>query len=143
MHKKIATLLLPLLLASSVQSDEEIHPSFGNIMLEFGTRYSTLYYSAKADNYQLANYQLHELKEALEVAEHIRPKYEKKLKRFEHLHLQKLENALKKRNFTIFKKVYFRGLQACNECHTQTGHPYIRYKLPQHGVLFLEMQLQR
>ena len=47
----------------------EIQPGFGSIMMEFGHRFYVAYYAAKAANWELAAYEIHELIEAQEIAE--------------------------------------------------------------------------
>ncbi len=121
----------------------EIQPGLGTIMIEFGHRFHTLYYAAKAKNWDLASYQLHELIEAQEVAETTRPKYQEALKSFEDEHLHRLQTVLQEQNSQKFESVYMETLNACNRCHKESGHPYIHYQLPKEPPTFLKMSLPK
>jgi hypothetical protein len=52
-------------------------------MIEYGYRYTTAYYAAKAGNWGLAEYQLKEMREIQEVGETTRPARAGALKGFE------------------------------------------------------------
>ena len=120
----------------------EIQPGLGTIMMEFGHRFYIAYYAAKAKNWEMAKYELHELVEAQEVAETTRPKYKKQLKDFEDSSIEKLQEAVEEKNWKAFKRRYAQTTKACNACHAANGHPYIRYRLPKQAPEFLDMSLR-
>jgi hypothetical protein len=120
----------------------EVQPGLGTIMVEFGHRFYITYYAAKAQNWGLAKYQLHELIEAQEVAEITRPKYTEQLKEFEDTYLKKLTKAIETKDIKSFEKEYKKTTQACNTCHSKNGHPYIQYQLPKEAPLYLRMQIK-
>jgi len=117
----------------------EIQPGLGTVMIEFGHRFHVAYYAAKANNWDLAKYEIHELIEAQEIAEVTRPKYAEKLKVFEHQYLDELNEAIQSKEWTKFAKKYTQAVNGCNACHAETGHPYIRYKLPKNPPLMPSM----
>ena len=119
----------------------EVQPGLGTIMVEFGHRFYITYYAVQAKNWGLAEYQLHELLEAQEVAEVTRPKYKKQLKEFEDSHIAQLQKAVKTKNVKLFNRYYKETTNACNECHKDNGHPYIQYKLPKNPPKYLRMEL--
>ncbi len=119
----------------------EIQPGLGTIMIEFGHRFYVAYYAAKAGNWKLAEYQIHELVEAQEVAEVTRPKYTEALKSFEHGAMADLQKAIKAKEWKLFDAKYTQATNACNACHKSTGHPYIQYRLPKEAPLYLRMGL--
>ena len=57
----------------------KIQPGLGTIMVEFGHRFTILYYGAKSLNWELAKYELDEMVEAQEVAIITRPEYKQQL----------------------------------------------------------------
>ena len=120
----------------------EIQPGLGSIMIEFGHRFYIAYYAAKANNWELAKYQIDELLEAQEIAEETRPKYAKQLKSFEGNAIKKLQNTIEAKDWKLFKQKYNEVTKACNLCHTINGHPYIQYKLPKEAPKYLRMRLQ-
>jgi hypothetical protein len=120
----------------------EIQPGLGTVMMEFGHRFYIAYYAAKAKNWELAKYELHELVEAQEVAETTRPKYKKQLKSFEDSFIEELQQAAEEKEWKSFEKRYAEAIKACNACHVANGHPYIKYKLPEKAPEFLDMSLK-
>ena len=119
----------------------EIQPGLGTIMVEFGHRFYIAYYGAKASNWELAKYELHELIETQEIAEATRPEYKKQLKEFEEKHLEKLIQTIETKNFKKFEFEYTKTTKACNACHVANGHPYIQYELPKEAPKYLRMAL--
>ena len=119
----------------------EIQPGLGTIMVEFGHRFYITYYAVQAKNWGLAEYQLHELLEAQEVAEVTRPKYKKQLKEFEDSNIAQLQEAIKTKDVELFNRYYKETTKACNSCHKTNGHPYIQYKLPNNPPQYLRMEL--
>jgi len=115
------------------------HLGFGAVMHEYGLRFWSLYYAAKAGNAKLAAYEMHEMLEAQEAAEALRPRYAKELKAFEKAHLEGLEKAING-DFATFKRKFSAAQNACNACHVRTGHPYIRYELPATPPPMLKME---
>ena len=119
----------------------EIQPGLGSIMREFGYRFYIAYYAAKANNWGLAKYHIHELIEAQEIAEVTRPKYSKQLKLFEDNYIKKLRNSIEAKDWKLFKTRYTQTTNACNNCHKVNGHPYIQYQLPKEEPKYLRMSL--
>ena len=126
----------------TIQNIADIQPGLGVIMIEFGHRFHIAYYAAKAKNWELAKYELHELIEAIEVAEVTRPKYKTKLKDFEDNFIKPLQESIKAKDFDKFSKNYTKTVDGCNNCHKNTGHPYIKYQLPTSPPLTLKMILE-
>ncbi|WOE69270.1 hypothetical protein RZR97_09115 [Hydrogenimonas thermophila] len=146
--KKI--LLVPFMIISlfgskdhtfSLKELSSIQPGMGTVMMEYGYRFYVIYYAAKANNWDLAKYQLNEQLEIQEVGETTRPEYAEKLKKFESKYLTKLEKDIEVKDWIRFKKDYNEASEACNQCHYETGHKYIQYKLPAHPPTLLKMSL--
>jgi cytochrome c553 len=124
----------------SLEKLSAIQPGMGTVMMEYGHRFWTLYYAAKAGNWDLAAYQLHEQLEIQEVGEATRPKYAAKLKAFEATHLAKLEKAIEAKEIKAFERAYADATRACNRCHEETGHGYIHFTLPATPPPMLRME---
>jgi cytochrome c553 len=136
---------LPLLAALAFAANAQTpragwQPGMGTVMHEYGYRFYVLYYAAKAGNWPLAEYQLHEQLEIQEVGEAVRPAYAGKLKTFEEDALGPVAEAVGKRDFRRFEAAYGEAVRACNRCHTETGHGYIRYELPKVPPPLLSME---
>lgn len=108
----------------------KIQPGLGTVMIEYGNRYTNIYYAAKGGNWDLAAYQLKEALEIQEVGEATRPKRAAALKAFETAYLRKLADAIKAKDFAVFEKAFNAGVKGCNGCHAGQGFPFIQYELP-------------
>ena len=108
----------------------EITPGLGTVMMEYSHRFYIAYYAAKAGNWELAKYELHEMLEIQEVGEATRPEHAQALKAFEDTYLNKVEESVKSKKWKDFDVAYKKAVVGCNACHTASGHAYIRYKLP-------------
>lgn len=127
----------------------DIQPGLGVIMQEFGRRFTAIFYAARGGNWDLANYELKELREAQEVAEITRPKRKDALISFEEAFLGSEENpqegtlqdSINKKNFLAFNKSFKSALDGCNGCHQSTGFSFIKYRLPKSSELPLQFFL--
>ena len=127
----------------------DIQPGLGVIMQEIGRRFTAIFYAARSGNWELANYELKELREAQEVAEITRPKRKDALISFEDSFLGGEENAaegtlqdaINKKNFLAFNKSFKSAVDGCNGCHQSTGFPFIKYRLPKSSELPLQFFL--
>ena len=109
----------------------DMQPGLGTVMIEYGHRFYIAYYAAKAGNWGLAAYELKEQTEIQEVGEVTRPNNAAALKGFEHTYLDPLMADAKAKNWNAFAKDYAAAVEGCNACHAGTGHPYIKYRLPE------------
>ena len=124
----------------------DIQPGLGTIMQEIGRRFTAIFYAARAGNWDLAKYQLEELREAQEVGEITRPNRKDALISFEESFLGSEENpqegtlqdAINKKNFVAFNRSFKSAIGGCNGCHQSNGFPYIKYRLPKSSELPLE-----
>src|SRR6266498_2356655 len=116
-----------------------IQPGMGTIMPEIGQRAWKLYYAAKARNWPLANFQLKEVRELMEKAAFIRPKYEQNLEQFLAENWAPLENAIKSEDFAAFEEGFHKAIQAANSYHELQDKPFIQWKLPDHAPPDLDL----
>ena len=127
----------------------DIQPGLGVIMQEIGRRFTAIFYAARGGNWDLASYQLKELREAQEVGEITRPKRKDALIAFEENFLGSAENpsegtlqdAINKKNFLAFNKSFKLAIGGCNGCHQSTGFSFIKYRLPKSSELPLHFFL--
>ena len=68
-----------------------IQPGLGTLMTEFGNRFIDVYFAAKGGNWGLADYQLEEMVELIEVGELTRPEKAALLQSFEHEYIDALK----------------------------------------------------
>ena len=120
----------------------EITPGLGTVMMEYSHRFYIAYYAAKAGNWDLAKYEIHEMLEIQEVAEATRPAHASALKAFEDTYLSKVEENVKTKEWKHFDNAYKKAVIGCNACHTKSGHAYIRYELPMTPPKMLDLSVK-
>jgi len=118
-----------------------IQPGLGTVMIEYGRRMGLLWFADQADNWDLAQYQLTEMREIQEVAETTRPARAAALKSFESSFLDPLEEQIKAKDKTKFESAYNSAIQGCNSCHgSQTsadwpqGFAFIKVQVPSKSI---------
>jgi hypothetical protein len=118
----------------------DIQPGLGTVMMEYSTRYSNMYFAAKAGNWPLAAYQLKEAREIQEVGETTRTEKADALKAFEKSFLDPLEKTITAKDFKRFEALFKAGIQGCNGCHAAQGLAFIKYQLPSSAPSPLSMK---
>jgi hypothetical protein len=99
-------------------------------MIEYSSRFTTMFYAARGGNWDLAAYELKEAREIQEVGETTRPQFATGLKGLESTALVPLEESIKTKDFSKFLKAFVTAEQGCNACHAAQGFPFIHYVLP-------------
>jgi hypothetical protein len=94
-----------------------------------------LWFSAKAANWDLAEYELDELKETMEAAKGLNAekngvKISNVLDSVLQTQVAHLAESIKRKSSTEFQKSYDETLSACNGCHTESGYKFIRIVRP-------------
>jgi len=106
-------------------------PGFGDFMGKVQTRHSKLWFAGVNENWELAEFEMHELEEVIEDIRTVYPNREKtqSLPIIEPS-LETVNNAIKQRDAEVFKKGYLTLTNACNSCHQATKVEFIKIKTP-------------
>ena len=104
--------------------------ALGTLMMEVGQRITATNIAAKAGKWDLADYELGELKEAMETGELTRPEHKAALEKFLNGPFTKIEKVVKDKDAAGFQAAFDSTVQACNNCHKASGKPFIEYALP-------------
>ena len=94
-----------------------IQPGLGTVMVEYGNRFSRLWFSANAGNWDMAKYQLDEMTEIQEVGETTRPGRAPMLKAFEDGFLAPIDKAILAKDKAAFTTAFNNAVGGCNGCH--------------------------
>jgi len=86
-------------------------------MIEYAGRMGHVWFAGEAANWDLAQYQLTEMREIQEVGETTRPARAAALKSFESSFLDPLEDQIKAKDKAQFESAYRSAIQGCNSCH--------------------------
>jgi hypothetical protein len=115
-----------------------IQPGLGTVMVEYSHRMAIVWFAGEASNWNLAHYQIIEMREIQETGEITRPPRAPALKSFESSFLDPLDAAIMANDKTQFESAYRAAIQGCNSCHgSQTsadfpqGFGFIHVQVPQ------------
>jgi hypothetical protein len=123
----------------SMQADlataKELAPGLGEYMTTIQLHAAKLWFAGKAANWRLAEYELHELEETMEVVKKLNVekngvKISNVMDGVLQTQIAQLEKSIKQKTPADFQKSYDETLSACNGCHTESGHPFIQIVRP-------------
>jgi hypothetical protein len=114
---------------------KELAPGLGEYMTTIQLHAGKLWFAAKASNWELANYELDELKETMEAAKALNAekngvKISGVLDSVLQTQVAQLAESIKRRSPKEFQKLYDETLSACNGCHTEAGYKFIHIVRP-------------
>ena len=115
---------------SDLANIKELAPGLGEYMTTIQLHAGKLWFAAKAANWQLAQYELDELKETMEAAKGLNAekngvKISNVLDSVLQTQIVELDKSIKSKKQTDFQKSYDETLSACNGCHTEAGYKFI------------------
>ena len=120
---------------ADLASAKEAVPGLGEYMTTIQLHAGKLWFAAKASNWELANYELDELKETMESAKALNAekngvKISGVLDSVLQTQVAQLAEAIKRKSTAEFQKSYDEILSACNGCHTEAGYKFIHIIRP-------------
>jgi hypothetical protein len=114
---------------------KELAPGLGEYMTTVQLHAGKLWFAAKAGNWELSAYELHELEETMESVKKLNVekngvKISNVMDAVLQTQIAQLEKSIKQKNQTAFQQAYDETLSACNGCHTESGHKFIQIVRP-------------
>jgi hypothetical protein len=105
-------------------------PGTGEVMASVSWCYAMCWHAADGGNWDLAAYYLRRTRSLLRGLSVTRPKYAAQIREYDTGLLERLYQALLGRDRAAFEDVYHDTVDQANVYHVDTGHPYIRWVLP-------------
>jgi hypothetical protein len=110
-------------------------PRIGDIMILQQIRHSKLWFAAAANNWELADYQLDELKEGFEDVAKLFPTVAEMsvapvISALKEREIAELDQAITARDRVKFAAAFDKLTAACNACHQVTKHAFIVIQQP-------------
>jgi len=120
---------------ADVAKTKELGSGLGEYMTTIQLHAGKLWFAAKAANWELAEYELAELKETMEAAKGLNAekngvKISNVLDSVLQTQVAELDKSIKSKGQTEFQKSYDETLGACNGCHTEAGYKFIHIVRP-------------
>src|SRR5215467_1398130 len=135
-NREIASLQDALKRAQAdLASAKESAPGLGEYMTTIQLHAAKLWLAAKVSNWELAQYELDELKETMEAAKGLNAekngiKISSVLDSVLQTQIAELDKSVKSKSPANFQKSYDETLSACNGCHTEAGFKFIHIIRP-------------
>ena len=120
---------------TDTKTAKELAPGLGEFMTTIQLHAGKLWFAAKAANWELAQYELDEMKETMEAAKGLNAekngvKISGVLDSVVQTQVEELDKSIKSKNLGEFQKNYDETLSACNGCHTEAGYKFIHIVRP-------------
>src|SRR5262245_16936083 len=120
---------------AELATEKNSMPGLGDYMTTIQLHVGKLWFAAKASNWELAKYELDELKETMEAAEALNAekngvKISGVLDSVLQTQVAQLAESINRKNPAEFQKSYDENLSACNGCHTEAGYRFIHIIRP-------------
>jgi hypothetical protein len=122
-------------LQTELATAKETAPGLGEYMTTIQLHAGKLWFAAKAANWELAEYELDELKETIEAAKGLNAekngvKISDVLDSVLQTQVAALDSSIKSKSQTKFQSSYDETLSACNGCHQSAGYKFIHIVRP-------------
>jgi hypothetical protein len=120
---------------SDLATAKALVPGLGEYMTTIQLHAGKLWFAARASNWELAEYELDELKETMEAAKALNAekngvKISGVLDSVLQTQVSQLAASIKRKSPAEFQKLYDETLSACNGCHTEAGFKFIHIVRP-------------
>ncbi|MCX6169568.1 MAG: hypothetical protein NTX65_09515 [Ignavibacteriales bacterium] len=107
-------------------------PGFGEIMGTVQVHHAKLWFAGKYQNWDLSNYELGEIREALDnIQKYETARTESKLVPMIFPALDGVSSAITNKNVVEFEKAFRTLTNTCNSCHLAAKHEYNVITIPQ------------
>ena len=108
-----------------------LQPGFARLMPEIGDRFWKSFYAAQAGAWELAAWQLREMRKLFVLGTTTRPKYHDDVLEYLHDEIEPLMAAIEARDFETFRTHFTEATDSANEWHRRWKKAFIVWKLPE------------
>jgi hypothetical protein len=142
--KRVVTAIVALgasvMFAAAQPARESYEPGLGEFMTATQLRHAKLWFAGKQNNWDLAAYEIDEIKEGLEDAARLHPSFDgvpvaEMIKTIIDPRIAGLEKAVRAKSSTNFMVAFDELTSGCNSCHVGANKPFIRIQRPTESPL--------
>lgn len=121
--------------ANSNHQEKEMEFELADYMNKLQRHVNKLWFAGSAQNWELAQFYVHELEESMEAVEHAHlvengMTLDPLMRNFGLKSLYKLKNAISSKESKAFDEAYDILITNCNNCHHATQYPFIIIQKP-------------
>jgi hypothetical protein len=122
-------------LAAAEPATAPYEPGLGEFMMATQLRHAKLWFAGKSHNWDLAAYEIDEIKEGLQDAARLHSTVDgvpvaEMIKTIIDPRIERLEKAVDAKNNSQFIAAFDELTDGCNACHAGAGKPFIRIQRP-------------
>jgi hypothetical protein len=142
--KRVVTAIVALsasvMFAAAQPARESYEPGLGEFMIATQLRHAKLWFAGKQNNWDLAAYEIDEIKEGLEDAARLHPTFDgvpvaEMIKTIIDPRIEELEKAVRAKSSAKFMVAFDKLTSGCNNCHAGANKPFIRIQRPTESPL--------
>ena len=114
------------------QINDAYKPGLGEFMSSIQVHHEKLWFAGKAENWQLADFEIHEIMEAVDDIKTYaadRPETEKII--MLQPVIDSLNKSIQQKNLSSFKQNFIALTNTCNNCHTAVNYNFNKIKIPE------------
>ena len=100
-------------------------PGTSHWMFEIGERYKNLYWAAKLDHWDFAQYQVEEIEKLVQIVQLARPKRADTAQEFLNNGIPAIQTGVESKNWETFQQTFGEMQQSCMVCHAKNDHAFI------------------
>jgi hypothetical protein len=131
----IVALSASIMFAAAQPARESYEPGLGEFMTATQLRHAKLWFAGKQNNWNLAAYEIDEIKEGLEDAARLHPNFDgvpvaEMIKTIIDPRIARLEKAVRAKSSAKFMVAFDELTSGCNSCHAGANKPFIRIQRP-------------
>jgi len=131
----IVALGASVMFAVAQPTRETYEPGLGEFMTATQVRHAKLWFAGKQNNWDLAAYEIDEIKEGLEEAARLHPSFDgvpvaEMIKSIIDPRIAELEKAVRAKSIAKFILAFDELTSGCNSCHAGANKPFIRIQRP-------------
>ena len=136
----IVALSASVMFAAAQPAKESYEPGLGEFMTATQLRHAKLWFAGKQNNWDLAAYEIDEIKEGLEDAARLHPTFDgvpvaEMIKTIIDPRIEELEKAVRAKSSAKFSVAFDELTSGCNSCHAGANKPFIRIQRPTESPL--------
>ena len=111
--------------------DHSYRPGLGEFMSGIQLHHEKLWFAGKYKNWELANFEINEIKEALtDIGDYCKDRPETHFLPMINLPLDSLNHSIQEKNSASFQRYYTALTNTCNSCHQATQHAFNVIRVP-------------
>src|SRR6476646_5927691 len=131
----VITLGASIVVAAAQSAKEPYNPGLGEFMTATQLRHAKLWFAGRESNWDLAAYEIDEIKEGLEEARRLHPTFDgipvaEMMKTIIDPRVAELEKAVSAKSNDRFTVAFDELTSGCNACHAAANKPFILIQRP-------------